>query len=199
MASSLYKIAEQVCEITGRYGDIQAVISSVVDSYSSQVKKEFYENRADGCQEVDGIFLYTFGKTELLTPSVELSTDMYYIVIPSSFLRLPHEMGINAVSFIKGQTSSFVRVGAGGLDMWSRLKSNIFGGRQTYYVEGTQMYFPKMTSLTNGNILLKLAIALDAVDVDEELNIPRSVIDNIVMAVVAKFQSKPPVADKVII
>jgi hypothetical protein len=47
--------------------------------------------------------------------------------------------------------------------------------------------------------MLKLAIALDNTDVDEELNIPRSTIDNIVNMVVAKFASRKPQEEKVIV
>lgn len=191
--TSIYKISEQVKLILGDI-DIQAITSFVIDAYSSSVKREFYENKNDGVSEIDGTFLFSFGKETSLTPILELSTDMYFIMIPSSYLRLPHEMGINMVSFAKGQTKEFIRVNSGSVSMWSNLKANLLGGSQTYFVEGARMYFPKMTNTTNGNLLLKLAIALDDVDVDEELSIPRSVVDNIVSMVVMKF--RPPAASK---
>ncbi len=193
--TSVYKIAEQCQYILGA-GDTQALTAYVIDAYSTVAKSEWYENRADSCYSVDGAFLYSFGKTTPLTPAIDLSTDQYYIVLPSSFLRLPHEMGVNSVSFLLGQNFQFVPIGAGSLDMWANLKSYIFGGRQPYFVEGNRIYFPKMTNTTNGDILLKLAIALDNVDVDEELDIPRSVVDKIVSMVVAKFQVKTPTETK---
>lgn len=181
---SIYGIAERCKLILGDV-EIQALTSFVIDAYSSAVKREWYENKADGVNEIDGSFVYTF-KDQI--PALDISTDMYYITIPSSYLRLPHEMGVNMVSFAKGQTKEFVRVGSGSVSMWANLKANLLGSSQTYFVEGVRMYFPKMTNTTNGNLLLKLAIALDNVDVDEELNIPRSVVDNIVAMVVSKFR-----------
>ena len=100
--ASLYKIAEKCILIVPKV-PIQALLSSVVDVYASMSKKEWYENKADGVSEVDGTFIYTFGKSSPLVPEVDTDTDLYYITIPSSYLRLPHEMGINSVSFMKEQ------------------------------------------------------------------------------------------------
>lgn len=196
--TSLNKISEQIKYILGA-GDIQPILASVIDAYSSAVKKEWYENVQDGSYEVDGAFISTMGKDGSLSPVLDTATNMYYIEIPSSYLRLPSQRGINYVGFLLGQTKEFIMLGSGSVSMWSGLKSSVLGGSQTYFVEGTQMYFPKMTSTTNGNIMLKLAIALDKTDVDEELNIPRSTIDNIVNMVVAKFASRKPQEEKVIV
>lgn len=185
--TSLYKIAEKCILIVPKV-PIQALLSSVVDVYASMAKKEWYENKADGVSEVDGTFIYTFGKSSPLVPEVDTDTDLYYITIPSSYLRLPHEMGINSVSFMKEQNYPFVRITSTGL--WNNLKSNVF--KQTYMVEGNRLYFPKMTSVNKGNILLKMAIALDTADVDQQLNIPPNMVDEIVNIVVAKYQPKEP-------
>lgn len=185
--TSLYKIAEKCLLIVPKV-PVQALLSSVVDVYASLAKKEWYENKADGVSEVDGNFLYTFGKSSPLVPEVDSDTELYYITIPSAYLRLPHEMGINTVSFMKEQNYPFVRVASMGL--WNNLKANVF--KQTYMVEGNRLYFPKMTSVNKGNILLKMAIALDTADVDQQLNIPPNMVDEIVNIVVSKYQPKEP-------
>lgn len=185
--TSLYKIAEKCLLIVPKV-PVQALLSSVIDVYASLAKKEWYENKADGVSEVDGNFLYTFGKSSPLVPEVDTDTELYYITIPSAYLRLPHEMGINTVSFMKEQNYPFVRVASMGL--WNNLKANVF--KQTYMVEGNRLYFPKMTSVNKGNILLKMAIALDTADVDQQLNIPPNMVDEIVNIVVAKYQPKEP-------
>jgi hypothetical protein len=194
--TSLLKIAEQCKFILGA-GEIQPLIASVIDCYSTAVKREFYENKAEDFSEIDGAFIYTYGKDNSLVPALDSATEMYYITIPSSYVRLPGEYGINSVSFIKGQTKPFIRVGASSVGMWSNLLANVMGGHQTYFAEGTRMYFPKMTNMTNGNIMMKLTVALDSVDVDEELNIPRSVVDVVVNMVVAKFAPRKPEEQKI--
>ncbi len=193
IGTSIYGIAER-CKLILPGEDIQALTALVIDAYSSQVRLSFYENKNDGVSEIDGAFIFTF-KDQV--PVLDISTDIYYIVIPSSYLRLPHEMGINMVAFAKGQTKEFIRVGSGSVSMWANLKAGLLGGSQTYLVEGNRMYFPKMTNTTNGNLLLKLAVALDNVDVDEELNIPRSIVDTIVSMVVNKFRPQQAVAPKI--
>lgn len=190
MSVSIYKIAEQARGILGK-GDMQSLIASVIDVYGSLVKKEWYENKAADCAEIDGVFLTTFGRKESLTPALDISTDMYYIIIPSSYARLPYEMGINMVSYVKGQTGEFVRVGSASLSMWNNLKASVLGGRQTYFIEGIRMYFPKMAAFNVADILLKMTIALDTTNEEEDLNIPPNVVDLIVNGVIAKFSPKP--------
>ncbi len=189
MASSIYKLAEKVRDILGK-GDLQALISSCQDAYAIVVKQEWFANMSEGINEIDGAFVYTFKNQE---PLWDDDLGEYYMIIPSSYLRLPHEMGINSVSTMRGQDAPFVRISSGSIGMWANLKSNILGGRQTYYIEGIRMYFPKMTITTKGNMLLKMAIALDTVDPEEDLNIPPNVAGMIVDLVVAKYQPKPEV------
>lgn len=189
MATSIFMLAEKAKDILGK-GDIQALASACIDAYAVVVKQGWYENKQDGTSEVDGAFVYTFKN---VAPILDLDLDKYYAVIPSSYVRLPHEMGINYVSLMANQNKPFMRLNSGSIGMWSNLKSNVLGGHQTYYVEGIRMYFPKMTNVSNGNILLKLSIALDNVDVDETLNIPPDMASMIVDMVVAKYQPKPEV------
>lgn len=195
---TLFKIAE-MCKYRLTSGDIQSLIPSVIDVYATVVKGEWYENRADGINEVDGAFIYSFGKEPKLISVKDVDLNMYYITLPSSYLRLPHEMGINLVCCLGYPDAPFVRLGGGSLGMWLGLKSAVLGGSQTYYVENNKMFFPKMKVPTN--IYLKLAIALDyeGIDIDETLNIPPNVVDKIVDLVVAKYQSKPPIETKALV
>lgn len=198
MGTTIFKIAQK-CQYRLASGDIQSLLSSVIDVYATVVKNEWYENRADGVSEVDGVFVYTFGVDTPLSPVLDVANKMYYILSPSSFLRLPHEMGINLVCYLGYQDNDFARVGGGSLGMWRKLKSNVLGGKETYFMENNKMYFPRMKQ--PNNILLKLAVAVDydSFDIDEELNIPGNVVDKIVDLVVQKFQPKPPIETKVLV
>lgn len=195
MEMTLFKIAEK-CKYRLGSGDVQSLVTTVIDVYATVVKNEWYENRADGVNEVDGVFIYSFGKDPLLTTVKDSDLNMYYITIPSSYLRLPHEMGINLVCCLGRLDAPFVRIAGGSLGMWLGLKAAALGGAQTYFIENTRMYFPKMKDAHN--IYLKQAIAFDyeGVDVDEALNIPPNVVDKIVDLVFMKYQPKPPVDTK---
>lgn len=190
MANTLYSLAEQCNSILGDKVDLQTLIAAVGNAYADVVKKEWYENKASDVSEVDGIFLVAFKD---VVPALDPSTDMYYIVNPSSYMRLPNEMGINYVGFAKGQTSGFVRISAGSIGQWAGLKANALAGLQTYFIEGTKTYFPKMTDTTNGNIMLRYAVALDLTDPEADLQIPPNVAGAIIEMVVGKYTSKPPI------
>lgn len=186
MVSSIYRIAEQ-CMSTIPNVDRQTLIAAVQDSLGIIAKQNWFENKSDGVTEVDGSLIFTFGKTSPLTPAQDADTDMYCITIPSSSVALPNGYGINMVSFMKGQTSPFVMINSGSVGLWSRVKAGVLGGSQTYFVEGTKMYFPKMTAATAGNILLKMVAAFAEIDVRAELNIPPDMITQIIAMVNQKF------------
>jgi len=189
--TSLYKISEQAIRILGK-GEPQEIIELVKQAYSSVAKLQFYENKNDGVSEVNGSFVYTFKNN---TPKKDNQLDIYYVDVPSSYLELPHEMGINQVSFLKSQDAPFVRLTSSSLGLFANLKSSVFGGLQPYYVESKRIYFPLMNNVNKGDILIKLAIALNEVDVDEELNISPNIIESIISQVVqlyAPSQEKKP-------
>ncbi len=190
MYSSIYRIAEQVREEHGDR-DIQVCIAAVLDCFGTVAKQSFYENKQDGVNDIDGSLIFTFGKTTPLTPVVDVSADLYYIVVPSSSVSLPGGYGIVQVSYLKGQTFPFMMISAGSQSIWNSIKAGVLGGHQTYYVEGTKMFFPKMTAANTQDILLKLVLALKDVDVRAELNIPPDMISQIVQMVNQKFANPP--------
>lgn len=179
--TTLYGIAEQVANRVGN-GSVQIYIKDVVDAYAFLVKAQWYENQKSDVKEVDGQFIVTFKD---LQPTFDETVAQYYVENPSSYVSLPAESGIVFVGFAKGQDKGFVRLSAG---TWGRnTLASVFGGRQTYYEESNKTYFPKMKEATKGDIMMKLAIALDNIDVDEPLSIPRNIVGNIVDTVVSKY------------
>lgn len=191
MATSLYKIAESCRVITEKRVSIQVLVSEVTEAYGAVAKKIWFENTAFDTQEIDGSFVNTFNS---LDPILDCDRDMYYIVLPSTYLILPHEIGVVWVSLMKDK-KSYVRVQNWGV--FEGLKSSVMGGRSPYQIEGNKMWFPKMTNQTNGPVLLKLAIAYDAIDPYEQLNIGPNIINDIVAMVVAPYMKKDNPTEKV--
>lgn len=185
--TSLLKISEQIISIAGK-GSIQEIAEAVRNAYAYVAKKQWWENYAEGNNEVDGSGLYVFNNL-----SAQLDTDQgrYYVELPSRYLTLPHEMGISFVGYTDAQDQGFIRLPPGTLGLFSGLKSFGMGGRQAHTVEGGRIYFDKMTKATSvGPITLKLSIAVDTVEVDEELNIPSTMVNEIIDLVMSQYQYK---------
>lgn len=187
---SILNIAEQCKSILGQ-GDLQILIQAVKNAIGTYVKTQWYEGKNEGVSEIDGSFIETFRN---LIPEKDEDLLQYYINIPSSYVDIPNQMGINQVSFISGE--AFVRLGSGQESLFRNLKGNVFGGRQTYVVQGSKMYFPKMkeTDITSKGVvqglLLRLAVGFDGIGDDQQLNIPSSAQDSIVNLVIAKMGQK---------
>ncbi len=187
--TSLLKIAEQAKSILGK-GTTQELIEYVKQGYAIVAKQQWYEGKQDGTGEINGSFIYSFGKTTPLTPVIDASTNEYYIVLPSTYLELPHQFGVQQVSFLKGQGKPFINIGNGGMGLYSGLKAGTMGGNELYYIESTRVYFPRFTADTVGDVLLKLAVALDEIDVDENINIAPNVVRMIVDVVIQQYAPK---------
>lgn len=189
--TSLYKIAEQCKVITEDRVSIQVLIESVKNAYATAAKKVWFENTQMDSTEVAGSFIYTFNKK---VPEWDCDRCRYYLTIPSSYLELPHQMGVNWVSFMQDRRS-FTLVTNWGI--FESLQCSVMGGRQVYEIEGSKMWFPKMTAENTGPLLLKLSIALDEVDVEEELNIAPNIITDIITLVTQPYMVKVQPDDEI--
>jgi hypothetical protein len=191
MGVSVYKIAEECRVITEKRVPIQILIESVVNALGFVAKKIWFENTSYDEQSVDGSFLNTFSN---LQPECDCDRDAWFITIPSTYLILPHQMGVNWVSLMKDK-KSYVLVDNWGI--YESLKSSGMGGRGVYLIEGNKMWFPVMTKETSGPLLLKLAIAYDAIDPYEQLNIGPNVVNDVIQVAVAPYMNKENPTEKV--
>jgi len=98
MGVSLYRVAEQCRMVLEKRVPLQALIPAVVDAYGIIAKKQWYENSAQDTQEIDGSFISTFNS---LTPVLDTDRDLYYLTLPSTYLILPHEIGVVWVSLMQ--------------------------------------------------------------------------------------------------
>ncbi len=189
---SLYRVAEQCKIILEKRVDIQVLIPAVVSAYGYVAKQIWFENTSFDEQSIDGSFLTVFKNID---PVYDESRDLYFITIPSTYLILPHSMGVSWVSTMKDR-KSWVLVQNWG--MFAGLQSALMGGRQVYEIEGNRMWFPKMTRENNDcPLLLKLAIAYDAIDPYEELNIGPNIINDIINIVVKPYMVKDNPIEKI--
>ncbi len=189
MATSLFKLSEQVKARIGK-GEDQEIIEAVRQSFSTSVKLMWYEGKKNEMAEFDGAFVYTFkGTGSGIVPVLDTDTNQYYIDMPSNYLALPHEVGVQ-VSYMLSQDDPFVRIPSGSLGIYSGSKV-AEADDKWYIIEGKKMYFPRMKINEVGGILLKLPVGIDTIDDDDDLNIPLNIQDQIVEMAVQKFMPKP--------
>lgn len=193
MGIALFRVAEQAKLILGdRVSSVQVLIPAVIDAYAFIAKKSWYEQTAFDTMEIDGSLINVF---ENIEPLYDSSRDIYYIIIPSTYLMLPHQMGVNWVSTMKDK-QSWVLVNNWG--MFVNIKAFLMGSRNIYQIEGNKMLFPKMNKQNNTcPLLLKLAIAYDNINPYEELNIGAGLITDIINMVVAPYMPKQEPIEKI--
>lgn len=193
MATTLYRIAEQALRrISGGQNTadtavkIQELILAAQQVYAQFVKANLFENRREGEYDVNGSFIYSF---ENVPVQFDTNKNLYYADMPSTYIALPNEMGINHVSSMKSQFIGFVRVNPNFLSQSYNLKIGGLLGHKGYWAENNKLYFVNMDKLNaNDNVLIKLVVALDNIDpYEDELGIPPEITDQIVQALYEKY------------
>lgn len=189
MATSKYKIAEQVQQILGK-GEIQELLEAVKNAIGTVVKNNWFQNKNEGVSEIAGQYVYSFKN---IAPSFDEDLEMYYCEIPSSYIDLPHEQGVNLVSWMKSQSLPFIRISNGSLALYYGTDSETMQGNKIYFVESNRIYFPNIVDSevsSDAKLLLKLSVALDAVDDEAPITISPDVQDLVVNIVLQKYGIK---------
>ena len=190
-STSIYRLAEEVKRRTGK-GEIQELCFAVREQLGVFAKANFFQGRNEGVSELDGQFLYPFNA---LNPVLDSDGNgEYYIEIPSAYLSLPYEWGINSVSLQGSSKVPIIRTTSGYQGLLSGTMSEGMEGFDTYYVIANRMYFPNMVASSLAPIRLVLGVAFDTLDDEDDLNISPDIQSQIVNALVQYYtpqQSTP--------
>ena len=190
---SIYNLAQQITTKTGK-GTWQEVEQAVRNAYSAVVKREWYTAKGLDINEINGAFIVSF-KNQI--PILDTELKQYYITIPSTYLGLPQENGINTVAYMSELDVSFVMCNIATVGRLNSIKAGVMGGIQLFYVANDgdngsmRMYFPRMNNQTALPIFLAFTLALDTYDVDAPLNIPADIQNEIVNMVIALYTPQP--------
>jgi len=104
-------------------------------------------------------------------------------------------MGVVWLSHLRDR-KSWVLVTNWGI--FSGILASCMGGRNVYEIEGVKIWFPKMTAKESElPLLLKLAVALDEIDAEEELNIAPNVVNDIIGVVCQPYMNKENPVEKI--
>ncbi len=191
--TSKYKIAEQIQRILAggtptrdRQVTIQELMISVTQELGTAVKQSWFAGRQDGVSEINGTFIYSFNNVAV---QKDTDTDIYYSTLPASFIDLPNEMGVHSISLMKSQSKPFTRLANGYNFMFEGLQANrVLSEQQTFYIQNDKAWYPNMEASDSvSNVLMKLAVSLDGIDQDADINISPEIQSQIITAVVQKY------------
>ncbi len=193
-----YLIAESAGRLlkAGNYGPNEGItqqdlILAVHRAFGTVVKAEYFQGKNDGVAEMPGTFVYSFKNQPVLFDN---DLQLYYSVIPSSYISLPHEAGITFVGTMQtgnvnsSQSEPMVRVFNNFTALARGLAVENLQTRKGFYVEGTNIYYIGMSSDQAAlNVLMKLAVSLEGIDEDTQINIPPEMQASIIQIVVAQY------------
>ena len=151
----------------------QELMVFVEQALAYVVQKNLYQNMAQGENDIDGTLVFTFKNNAVV---LDEDLGMYYTALPSPFIALPSGRGVKLISSMKSQNVPFVPIPNGSLGLFSNLQSNSMDGNNTFFVDGSKVYFPKMDATNaNATVLIKLVCSLGGIDDFEDLAIPPNI------------------------
>lgn len=188
MLTSKSKIAEQILRRLSQYTDESSVderelMLSIHQTLASLLRVRFFESKNIDFQEVDGSVYYTISDNSVLE---DKSRGIYYTNVPSSTISLPYGVDIKRVGTPQGV--GFIPTQNGFSDLYNGLASSSLESQTGYYREGARIYFINM-DVTNlpENVNITMTLPLDAIDEDDELNIPADMVGEVVEQVFEKY------------
>ena len=204
--TTIFKIAEQCLNRInkGPQGPNQNIRQqelniAVYQAFGVVMKASYFQNKADGITDINGTWIYSFKN---IVPTLDTDLEIYTCTLPSSYIDLPREIGIQYVGFMQSgnpkqpQSKPMVRVPNNFSAMSRGLAVEGLQNRTPFYVEGNNLYFPKMTTEdAQKNLLIKLAVSLEGIDEDTQINIPPEAQFAIIDMVVKSFMPETQLPD----
>lgn len=195
MITSKYKIAEQIAlrlskDVVEAAPDYRELMLAVQQSFSTVVRKRYFENKANDVAEVDGGLIYTFKNIDVQYDS---DTEQYYVELPGGLMSLPHGHSLKLIAPMKGLSKNYNNGGYrpvmnGFNDLYSGLKSSGLEGNIGHYIEGNYAYFVNMNVSNNPEkVMVKMILPLEGIEDDASINVPADMQDEIIEMVFSKY------------
>ncbi len=177
---------------------MQELIIAVNQAFGTVVKNSWFQNKNEGVSEINGAFIYSFKNQPILYDN---DLTQYYSVLPSSYIDLPHEIGVQQVSLMQTgnktqNQSAMVRVFNGFNSLSRGLALESLQTRKAFYVEGNSIIYMGLSeSDAQLKTLIKLAVSLENIDEDTQINLAPEIQAEIIEMVVAKYMVEKQIPD----
>ena len=136
--------------------------------------------------------LDAYVKTYTVDVSKDSDRNEFYSVLPASILNLPHDRGIKLISPLKSQKDSFKQITLDSADMWNELEAGVLASFNTFYREGTKIFYGGNYDENITKVLMKLLVPFSEFDDDEELGIPAQMSAKVFAMVKELLEKRAP-------
>ena len=195
MATTKHRLAEQAQRILAG-GDpsddfrpgIPELALAVPQIMAKLVWKSYHEHKQDDQISVNGQFIVGFDDVEVL---LDEKKKLYYATLPSSPIKLPHDMGVHTVSLMEDQTNPFVPVPNGFMALARNLVAGQLEGRDAYFIEGPRAYFVGMKASDEiTKVLIKMVVTGSDLDNDDEFEIAPEMELDLIQALIELYSTQ---------
>jgi len=141
------------------------VVYMVIDTVRSQLLPDYVATYGESALELlclTQIFPLQFNKVR----------NMWYIPLPYQILGGADRSGLIQISLPQEERSSFIAVQLGMLSVYSRLEAGGAAGRQLYFVEGSNIFFPNLQPGITDILIKAIPTTYDLLDDNEQVPMP---------------------------
>lgn len=174
--------------------EMQDLVQYARELLADIVKANLFQNKQDGLSDIDGSFIFTFNNIPVQFDS---GNGLFFSEVPSTYVALPNEAGIDSISLPQGQTRNFIKVQRNFLTLSNGLLINDLEGNYGYWSEGKYVYYVVNRLPVPKKVTMKLAAGMDGIEDTTQILLPLDAQLGLVDKIVARFQTELQIpADK---
>lgn len=151
---------------------------------ASLIAAEYSQKRMAADSYINGNYVKSFENVKIKWNSARKET---YFDLPAEMIALDNDKGLRQVSFMEGQTAPMNIIGNGAFSTYSILGTDQGDGTFSIYVEGSQVFIPRMPKGYGCKLLVKMICSTSTLDPDELLRVPAQMEERLYDMVMAKF------------
>ena len=168
------------------------MIIAVGQARDSRIRTYFWENKKLGEADIDASFVKSYDDIPV---SLDTAKNMYYSELPAQVVGIANDLGVYQILWQLDQTSNFVRVPNGFVALTKGLEVANMQGKNTWFREGTRVYYPVMKKKQGiKSVLMKLIPSASSLTEDDYSYMPSELEQDVIEMVVKLYATQQQIA-----
>lgn len=168
------------------------MVIAVGQARDNRIRSYFWENKRLGESDIDASFIKDYDNVSV---ALDATKNMYYSDLPAQIIGIANDIGVYQILWQLDQTSNFTRVPNGFQALTKGLEVSTMQGRNTFFREGTRVYYPVLKKKQGvKTVLMKLIPSASSLTEDDYSYMPSETEQEVIEMVVKLYSTEQQIA-----
>jgi hypothetical protein len=168
------------------------MVIAVGQARDNRIRSYFWENKRLGETDIDASFIKDYDNIPV---SLDAVKNMYYSNLPAQIVGIANDLGVYQILWQLDQTTNFVRIPNGFMSLTKGLDVANMQGRNTFFREGTRVYYPVLKKKQGiKSVLMKLIPSASSLTEDDYSYMPSELEQEVIEMVVRLYSTQQQIA-----